>query len=109
MAGRIVCLTLIFIIAAAADPSTPRAQTTGIGMQSNPAVLDIGRNWLQQADQARESRRQREEALATIRALVQMYPGAFGPDFLNGLTPEAAPGLLPIVQAHALEYLRTHR
>jgi hypothetical protein len=103
MAGRIVCLTLLFIIAAAADPSTLRAMPP----YGDPGELVSG--WREAISQRGDIQRQREEALAAIRALVQMYPGAFGPDFLNGLTPEAAPGLLPIVQAHVLEYLRTHR
>ena len=96
----LVVAAMLFVLPVGASPQSVTAPA-GWGQPSKAH--------LQGARTVAEFLRQDETALAAIRALVQMCPASFLPEFLNSLTPAAAPAVLPIVQAQVRECLTAGR
>jgi len=72
-----------------------------------PIISEGFRLRVEDADRQIQRQQEDEAAFTTVRAYVQMYPDAFPPGFLNGLTTSNARGILPVVEFRVREYLAT--
>ena len=118
----LVVAAMLFVLPVGASPQSVNAPVIGptLPYQTSPAYLEGARTAAEllrqrqqleneQALRAQQWAREDETALAAIRTLVQMCPASFRPEFLNTLTPAAAPAVLPIVQAQVRECLTAGR
>src|SRR5262245_39752322 len=99
-----VALAVVMILCSVPAEVSSQAVRAPSGWE-NP-YGDVGGVFERSFREGQRQGREDEEALATVRAYVSMYPDAFPPGFLQGVTSANARGVRPVVEFRVREYLR---